>query len=58
MKKIKFIKKKQLMWVDDFSVDDGNTFNNNRNINSNNPYVRYVQLIKGSKLEWHSISSI
>jgi hypothetical protein len=54
MKKIKFIKKKQLMWVDDFSVDDGNTFNNNRNINSNNPYVRYVQLIKGSKLEWHS----
>ena len=54
MKKIKFIKKKQLMWVDDFSVDDGNTFNNNRNINSNNTYVRYVQLIKGSKLEWHS----
>ena len=48
MKKIKSVKKKQLMWVDDFSVDDGN-ISNNQSSNSNSPYVRYVYLIKGSK---------
>lgn len=51
MKKVKSIKKKQLMWVDEFSLDYGN---NNHNNKLGRPYERYIQLIKGNKLWWNS----
>lgn len=54
MKKVKYIKKKQLMLVDDFLVDYSNTSINNHNNKLGRPYERYIQLIKGSKLEWNS----
>lgn len=54
MKKVKSIKKKQLMWVDEFSVDCSNISINNHNNKLGRPYERYFQLIKGSKLEWNS----
>ncbi len=55
MKKVKSIKKKQLMWVDEFSLDYGNISINNHNNNKlGRPYERYIQLIKGNKLEWNS----
>lgn len=47
-------RKKQLMWIDDFSLDSDNVSINNHNSVLKNPYVRYTQLIKGSKLEWNS----
>lgn len=54
MKSIKSRKKKQLMWVDDFSLDSDKVSINNQNSVLKNPYERYTQLIKGSKLEWNS----
>lgn len=54
MKHIKQRKKKQLIWTDDFSLDSDNVSINNHNSVLKNPYVRYTQLIKGSKLEWNS----
>lgn len=54
MKKVKSIKKKQLMWVDEFSLDYGNISINNHNNKLGRPYERYIQFIKGNKLEWNS----
>lgn len=54
MKSIKSRKKKQLMWVDDFSLDSDTVSINNHNSVLKNPYERYTQLIKVSKLEWNS----
>lgn len=54
MKKVKSIKKKQLMWVDEFSLDYGNISINNHNNKLCRPYERYIQLIKGNKLECNS----
>lgn len=54
MKKIKSIKKKQLMLVDEFSLDYGDISINNHNNKLGRPYERYIQFIKCSKLEWNS----
>lgn len=54
MKKVKSIKKKQLMWVDEFSLDYGNISINNHNSKLGIPYVRYIQHIKANKLLWFS----
>lgn len=54
MKHIKQRKKKQFIWIDDFSLDSDTVSINNQNSVLKNPYVRYTQLIKGSKLEWNS----
>ena len=54
MKHIKQRKKKQLIWTDDFSLDSDKVSINNQNSVLKNPYVRYTQIIKGSKLEWNS----
>ena len=40
--------------VDEFSVDCSNISINNHNNKLGRPYERYIQLIKGSKLEWNS----
>lgn len=42
MKSIKSRKKKQLMWIDDFSLDSDNVSINNHNNTLKNPYVRYT----------------
>ena len=54
MKKIKSMNKKQLMWLTDFLLDSDNISINNHNSKLGSPYERYIQLIKGSKLEWNS----
>lgn len=47
-------RKKQLIWIVDFFLDSDKVSINNHNSVLKNPYVRYTQLIKGSKLEWNS----
>lgn len=54
MKKVKSIKKKQLMWVDEFSLDYGNISINNHNNKLGRPYERYIQYVKANKLVYFS----
>ena len=54
MKKVKSIKEKQLMWVDEFSTCSDTTSINNHNSKLGILYVRYIQHIKDNKLLWFS----
>lgn len=54
MKKVKSIKKKQLMLVDEFSLDYSNISINNYNNKLGRPYERYIQYVNANKLVYFS----